>query len=315
MSHWQIKSTPPHDFFLCLDVDDYFDYEHRVELIAEQGFTRPLNVNGKDFLVTIFFNGDPENPQFDIESSTDLSKAEITETNSILARILGTQVDLKPLMKQAQNDIILAPLLSNYYGFKRISRANLFEDTVNRVIQTQISHKPTAKKMVYGVREGYGTTIPTKDGVIAAWPSPQQLMSADPFNMKKYGLSLRKGEYVVGFANDIVSGEISLDDLENAEPYDFYDKIIKVRGIGPTSAQDLMLVRKSAKGVFPSIKDKNEEKGIRRWILLSYGINPDTASDETFYKTIQSWKDNESLALEFLYLNYILNEKKMRRKK
>ena len=28
MSSWTLKSIPPHDWFLCLDVESYFDHEH-----------------------------------------------------------------------------------------------------------------------------------------------------------------------------------------------------------------------------------------------------------------------------------------------
>ncbi|TNE68583.1 hypothetical protein EP331_15455 [bacterium] len=313
-TRWQLKSIAPHDFFLCLDADDYFDFEHQIETIADQGFTRPLRVNDKDFIFTVMFNGDPENPVFDIRTTSDVSKNEIDEANKQLARILGTQIDLKPLMEQAQDDPVLGSLMLDFYGFKRMTRATIFEDTINRIIQTQISHKPTAKKMVYGVRSGYGTMIPHEDGLIASWPTPQQLMSGDPMNMKKYGLSLRKGEYVVGFAQDIVSGTMNLDELENCEPQVFYDTITKVRGIGPTSAQDIMIFRSRTDCVFPSNKDKGMEKALRRWISLSYGANPDEISEQDFQQLIHRWKGYESLAIEFMYINYLVREKKRRGK-
>jgi len=315
MSTWILPSIPPHDFFLCLDAGDYFDYEHDVESIPDKGFLRPLHVNDKDFYVNIFFNADIENPKFEIRSSTDLSKDEIVLANKQLARILGTDLDLKPLLKQAEDDVLLSKFIIDFYGFKRMSKANLFEDAVNRIIQTQISHKPTAKKMVYGVREAYGTSIPTQDGLLASWPTPHQLMSADPMSMKKHGLSLRKGEYVVGLANDIVSGDIDIDALETARNQEFYDSIMKVRGIGPSSAQNLMIYRSSASCSFPSHKPKAEEMGLRRWILWSYGADPNTTSEEDFLDLISTWRDSEALAIEYLYLNYMVNEKKRSQKK
>jgi 3-methyladenine DNA glycosylase/8-oxoguanine DNA glycosylase len=314
MTRWQLKSIPPHDFFLCLDADDYFDFEHQIENIADHGFTRPIKVRDKDIIVTIHFNGDPEQPIFDIRTSADLDKAEIEVANQSLKRILGTEIDLKPLMEQAQDDPVLAPLLLDFYGFKRLTRATLFEDAINRIIQTQISHKPTAKKMVYGVRSGYGTMIPHEEGLLASWPTPQQLMSGDPQNMKKYGLSLRKGEYVVGLANEIVSGSLDMHQMEVCPPQHYYDRITQVRGIGPTSAQDLLIFRSRTDAVFPSNKDKGIEKGLRRWIAYSYGANPDELSDVDFLHLISRWKGYEALAIEFLYINYLVNEKKKQKR-
>src|SRR5690606_28034473 len=153
MKTWTIKSIAPHDFFLCLDIDQYFDHEHDPFLIFEQGFTRPIPAGETDYLMTIHFNGDVENPEFMVSCAENITETEINDATKSIRRILGCDIDLKPLYNAAKNDKVLAPLIREFYGFKRVARANFFEDAVNRVIQTQISHKPTARKMVYGVRE------------------------------------------------------------------------------------------------------------------------------------------------------------------
>lgn len=314
MSTWKLKSTPPHDFFLCLDLESYFDHEHNPEEIFEQGFTRPIPVGERDVLVSIFFNGDPDSPEFTIKSLETLSDNEISLANKALDRILGLSLDLKPLMAKAQNDQVLADKMIEFYGFKRLARANLFEEAVNRIIQTQISHKPTARKMVYGVREAYGTRLDGKNGPIPAWPRPIQLMSADPANMKQYGLSLRKGEYVVGLANEYVAGNLDNDALEQIPAQSFYKTMTSIRGVGPTTAQDLLLYRNRPDAQFPSNIQKGVEKGLRRWIIWSYGGDPDHTSEKEFKHMIRNWKGNEALALEFLYLNWVVTEKKKRQK-
>lgn len=307
---WKISSVPPHDFFICLDIDEYFDFEHNPAEMFEKGFTRPLPVGDQDYLVTIHFNGDPEQPEFTIECKENLTDHEISLANKSLSRILGTSLNLTPLYEQAEDDPVLAPLLQEYYGFKRIARANLFEDSVNRIIQTQIKHKPTAKKMVYGVREAYGKLLISNGISVPAWPRPINLMSGDPVNMKKYGLSLRKGEYLVGLANEFVSGSLSLDELENMPGDDFYETMTSVRGIGPTTAQDLMLSRERTDAVFPSNIQRGQEMGLRRWIIRSYGEEPDQTTEKEFQEIIRNWKGYEATALEFLFVSYIMSEKK-----
>ena len=68
-------------------------------------------------------------------------------------------------------------------------------------------------------------------------------------------------------------------------------------------------------GVIPSNRKKDQEKGLRRWIIWSYGEDPDTTTENRFLELTKSWKGYESAALEFLYLNYIINEKEQRQKK
>jgi 3-methyladenine DNA glycosylase/8-oxoguanine DNA glycosylase len=315
MSSWTLKSIPPHDWFLCLDVESYFDHEHDPEKIFEEGFTRPVPLGDTDIVVTVFFNGDPENPEFHIESPESLSKEEIQLANQSLAKIFGTDMDLRPLYEKAENDPVLGDKLSELYGLKRMTRANLFEDILYRIVQMQMNHKPTAKKMMFQIRETYGTALMHGKKSLPAWPRPHQLMKADPANIRKLGPTLRKGKYLVGLANDIVAGNVDMGHLMKCDPQEFYDLITDIKGIGPTSGQDLMMMRGRTDAVFPSNKKSGEEKGLRRWIIWSYGEDPHNTSEEKFQELIQNWKGYEAAALEFLFVNYVLKEKEEKARK
>jgi len=315
MSNWTLKSIPPHDWFICLDVESYFDHEHEPEKVFEEGFTRPIPIGDTDVIVTVFFNGDPEDPEFHIESQESLSKEEIELANQSLAKILGTDMDLRPLYDQAKNDPVLGDKLMDLYGLKRMTRANLFEDILYRIVQMQMNHKPTAKKMMFQIREAYGTALMLGKQSLPAWPRPHQLMKADPANIRKLGPTLRKGKYLVGLANDIVAGSVDMDHLMECDPQEFYDNITDIKGIGPTSGQDLMMMRGRTDAVFPSNKKSGEEKGLRRWIIYSYGEDPHNTSEERFQELISNWKGYEAAALEFLYVNYVLKEKEEKAKK
>ncbi|MDX1637156.1 MAG: hypothetical protein R3281_04240 [Balneolaceae bacterium] len=313
MSSWMLKSTPPHDWFLCLDIEQYFDHEHDPETIFEEGFTRPIPVGDRDVIVTAFFNGDVENPEFHCQSPEPLDKRDIEQANRSLARIFGTELDLRPLYDRLENDPVIGPKLTDLYGLKRMARANLFEDALNRIIEMRLSHKPTAKRMVHDVREKYGTTLVHNGKNIPAWPRPHQLVKADPMSIRNLGPTKRKGEFIIGMAEDILGGELDLDYLEECNSMEFYERIKEVRGIGPTSAQQLMLFRNRTDAVFPSNKKSGEEKGLRKWIILSYGGDPDSISEEDFQQMISDWEGYEAAALEFMFVSWVLSEKEKQR--
>ena len=313
MSSWTLPSTPPHDWFLCLDIDQYFDHEHEPEKIFEEGFTRPIPVGDRDAIVTAFFNGDVEKPEFRLESAEPLDKSEIEQANQSLARIFGATLDLRPLYDKAADDPVLGPKLNDLYGLKRMARATLFEDAVNRIVEMRLSHKPTAKRMVFDLREKYGTALVHNGQTLPAWPRPHQLVKADPMSIRKLGPTKRKGEFIIGLAEDILAGNLEIDALEQADPDTFYETIKEVRGIGPTSAQQLMLFRNRPDATFPSNKSSGEEKGLRKWIIMSYGGNPDDISEEEFQQMIRAWDGYEAAALEFLFVNWVLSEKEKRR--
>lgn len=309
MSNWTLASIPPHDWYLCLDVDQYFDHEHDPEKIYEEGFTRPIPLEDRDILVTTYFNGDPQNPEFHFESPESLSFEEIEQANESLSRIFGLELDLRPLYDQASDDSVLGSKLTDLYGLKRMAHANLFEDTINRIIQMRLSHKPTAKKMVYKVRKNYGSLVTADGKNIPAWPRSHQIIKANPMQIRKLGPTKRKGEFIIGFAEDILSGEQDPEFLENCDPQTFYDTIRQVRGIGPTSAQQLMFFRNRPDAVFPSNKSGGKEKGHRRWIIMNYGGDPDNTSEEEFQEMISNWDGYEAAAMEFLFVDWILSEK------
>src|SRR5699024_1583244 len=198
------------------------------------------------------------------ESSEPLAKEEIEQANQHLSHILGTDIDLRPLYDQAANDAMLGSKLTDQYGLKRMAPANLLQDHINRIIKMRMSHKPTAKKMVYKVRKNYGSLITSGGDNIPAWPRPNQLVKASLMSIRKLGPTKRKGEFIIGFAEDLLSGEQDLKQLEECDPQSFYETIKQVRGVGPTSAQQLMLFRKRPDAVFPSNKSKGKETGHRR---------------------------------------------------
>lgn len=314
---WKLKSIAPHDFYLCLDVDSYWDFEHQPELIFEEGFTRPLNLSdGQSVVVTIYFNGEVEKPEFQIVCNESVSTDQMDELNIQLARILGTELDIRPLYDQAANDAVLGPYLNEYYGLKRISRATLFEETVNRIVQMNLSHKPTARKMMYRLREKYGNAIMTDKGTLAAWPRPDQLIQASPEQIRACGPTVRKGEYIIRMAEQIVEAQLDIDWLEQkADPVTFVNSFVKIKGIGPSAAQQLVLTRNRTDGAFPSTKKSGEETGLRKWIIMSYGQDPDQVTEDDFLTIIHSWKGYEAIAIEFLYLNWIHSYKRRKKSK
>lgn len=283
-TQWILPSIPPHNWFLCLDIDSYFDHEHNPELIPESGFLRPVSVGARDVALNVHFNGDPEQPEFHIRSEEKLSRKEMETANISLQRILGTELDLRPFYDKAANDPVLGNKLIELYGLKRMSRANLFQDMLNRIVEMRLSHKPTAKKMMYKLRERYAPSVLAEGKMLASWPQPSHLLSAEPSVIRSLGPTLRKGEYIVELAHNLMAGTPDLGSLEQADPEIFYDTVLGIKGIGPTAAQDLMLMRNTTQAIFPSNIQRGEEKGLRKWIIMSYGADPNHTTEAQFQK-------------------------------
>lgn len=308
----RLSSLAPHDFWLTLDCSDYFLREQEPEAMYERGFVRPLSLSTRDVLAVVRFNDHPDEPAFDVAfpDQDRLNTEELAEVSAGLARVLGLGLDLKPLMEQAADDPLLGPMFESFYGFKRISGANVYEDAFSDIIKSRISHKPTARKMNQAVRRAFGTRFEFGGLEYFAFPRPDRLMGVEPASFREFGISERKAEYIIGLASLIHGKELSLQGLEDMAPQVFYDTIQSVRGIGPSTAQTLMLGRNRPDAVFPSQLVKGEEKGLRRWIIYSYGLPVEDVDEDGFQALIAGWKGYEALAIELLYYRWILNQLK-----
>lgn len=306
-----IESKGPHDFFLTLDVEEYFAKEHDPEEIYEGGYAKTLSLAERDVLAVCRFNEDVEAPAFQVSfpEQDPLSIDETSEAETLLRRVLGADIDLSVLYAQAEDDPLIGPMIQDYYGFKRLAGANLYEDAFRDIIKSRISHKPTAKRMEQDVRRTYGTRFEWRGRDYYGFPRVETLASADPADWREFGISGRKAEYIIGLASAVADGTLSLQVLENMEPDTFYEQVQKIRGIGPSTAQTLMLSRNRTDAVFPSHIVKGEEKGMRRWICYSYGVSKDI-TDEAFDELIARWSGYEAAALELLYYRYVLAQLK-----
>lgn len=305
-----IRSKPPHDFYLTLDVDDYFELEYDPMEIFREGFAKPLSLADRDVLSVIHWNEDPDDPVFHVEfPQHDLSEEERQEASRAIRRIVGADLDLQGFYDRVEDDEVLGPIVEEHWGFKRLSRANFYEDAMRSIIQTRISHGPTKKKMVRDVRESWGQSFVYRDTTYFAYPRPAALADVDPEEFREYGVSKRKGEYITGMAREIVDGELELEEMEEMPAEEFYERAMAIRGIGPSTAQSLMLRRNRPDAFFPSHKSGGKEKGIRRWLLMSYGMDPHETPEEEWQALHDRWRGFECLVSQYFYFDWIMSQK------
>ena len=308
----KIESLPPHDFYLTLDAEDYFEAEYDPMKVFREGFPVPLRLSERDCLAVMHWNEDPERPVFEVEfpldsePSTDEEKAEARRQ---LRRVVGADLDLEAFYEAVSDDEVLGPLVEEHWGFRRLSRGDMYEDAIRSIIHTRISHGPTQKRMVRDVREAYGRAFEYEKTTYFTYPRPEVLATVEPEAFRDYGVSKRKGEYITDMAAEIVDGELDVVALEEMSPEDLYERLLEIRGIGPATAQSLMLRRNRADAFFPSHKKDGTEKGVRRWILQSYGLDPHETPEEQWQALRDRWRGWECLVSQYLYFDWVLERK------
>lgn len=306
----RIESKGPHDFYLALDVSEYFEAEYDPEEIFKGGYARPLNLADRTVLAVIHYNDNPVAPAFDVElpdqsAPTEEEEAEIRRQ---VGRIVGSNLDVEAFYKKVEDDPVMGPIVEEHYGFKRLSRGQFFEDAMRHIIRTRISHEPTKQRMVQDVRKTWGVAFEWRGRTYYSYPRPEVLRSVDPSDLREFGISRRKGEYVTGLADLIASGKLDPLALEEMDAEAFWEAVTAVRGIGPSTAQSLMFRRNRQDGNFMSRKTKGQEKGWRRWILPNYGVDPHEASEEDYEHIRDRWRGFEALVSQYMFYDWLMSE-------
>lgn len=125
--------------------------------------------------------------------------------------------------------------------------------------------------------------------------TPSAVRSMSELAMRAAGLSRAKTSYLKGIADEIVTGRLDLDRLEELNDEDALTRLQTVRGIGLWTAQMYVIFKLRRPDIFPL-----GDAGIRRAMRLLY--SPDLpVDDQWFLRVSNQWKPFRSTACRYLW--------------
>ncbi|MFA5712969.1 MAG: DNA-3-methyladenine glycosylase 2 family protein [Bacteroidales bacterium] len=125
-------------------------------------------------------------------------------------------------------DPLLGAVIKDIGAIKREVNPNLFEALLHTITGQQIStkaHITVWKRMVEGIGE----------------ITPHSIVETPLERLQQFGISFRKGEYIKLAAQKVYSKELDLETLTSLPDNEVIDTLTKVKGIGPWSAEMLLL--------------------------------------------------------------------------
>ena len=126
-------------------------------------------------------------------------------------------------------------------------------------------------------------------------PSPDELLAADPEDVRSVGLSWPKVTYLRDLAEHVVDGELDLDGLAERPDEEVIAELTAIKGIGRWSADMFLLFHLGRPDVLPV-----GDLGVRRGAQLAYGLDelPDAAE---LAALAEPWRPHRSLASLYLW--------------
>jgi DNA-3-methyladenine glycosylase II len=126
-------------------------------------------------------------------------------------------------------------------------------------------------------------------------PTPQELLDADPEEVRSAGLSRPKVRYLRSLAEHVLSGELELERLPDLSDEDVVREITAVKGLGQWTADMFLIFHLGRPDVLPV-----GDLGVRRAAERAYGLEI-LPPAEDLEALGERWRPYRSLASLYLW--------------
>jgi DNA-3-methyladenine glycosylase II len=126
-------------------------------------------------------------------------------------------------------------------------------------------------------------------------PSPTELLTLDPADLKSVGLSRMKVEYLRSLAEHIISGQLQIEHLDKLSDDEIRAQITSSRGLGRWTADMFLLINMERPDILP-IGDLGIRSAVQRLYRLDHLPSPGEVD-----AIGEKWRPNRSLASLYLW--------------
>ncbi len=182
-----------------------------------------------------------------------------------------------------RKDPVMRKLIEKHVlpGLKR--KKNLFAALTYEIIGQQLSGK--VARVIYKRFLGlFGGKL----------PEPKQILKISDKKLRSCGCSWAKVKYLKSLAECVNSNQLNLKSLHKSPDKEVYERLLKVKGIGPWTAEMFMIFTLHRPDVF-SVGDL----GLRTAVSRLYGVRRDNL--KKIEEISERWRPYRSLACRYLW--------------
>lgn len=192
--------------------------------------------------VSIQAIGTMDDPCFIIKGKNEITKAQVMKRVYEIFQWNVTLNEINDHFKQTS----LKEVFELHRGTPFVLDFSPYSCLVKCIIHQQLNMK-FAIQLTESFVHTYGFEL---DGVWF-YPSPDKVANIEIEELRKLKFSQRKAEYLTGLSKLIASGELNLHELAEKSDEEIMKTLVKIRGIGPWTAQNFLMFGLGRPNLFP----------------------------------------------------------------
>lgn len=207
--------------------------------------------------------GPPARPRLEVTLAGGEVAAQTDDAvRTVLARMLGLDIDLSAFYRLAERDPLLHTLAARFRGVKPPRFPSLFECLVNAVACQQLT-LTVGIRLLNRLAEAHGAHL---DGA-SAFPLPDDLVELEPEVLRPLGFSRAKARSIVALAAEAEAGGLVAEEVAALPEEAALARLLRLRGIGRWSGEYALLRGLGSLQVFPG-----DDVGARNNLARRLGI-------------------------------------------
>jgi DNA-3-methyladenine glycosylase II len=212
--------------------------------------------------------GPPEAPRLQVlVEGQPLHSSVKAAVRSVLGRLLGLHIDLAAFYRFAPRQGRLGQLARRFRGMKPPRFPTVFECLVNAIACQQVT-LTLGIRLLNRLAASYGPAIQKGDGMVHAFPRPDDLADLRPEHLRRIGFSRQKGHAMIELARSITEGRLDLDQLAELPDEEAIERLRSLRGVGRWTAEYALLRGLGRTSIFPG-DDVGARNNLQRWLHLA----------------------------------------------
>lgn len=211
----------------------------------------------------------------------------------MLARMFYLDFDIEKFYRH-RLDRVMRGLTRRFPGFRPILTPGIFEAAAWAIIGQQVNLQ-FAYRIKSRLVEYVNHTFHINGQRFFLFPTATEIANIDYDRLRAMQFSERKAQYLVDFARMVAGGELNLEKIAEMDYETAVCKLLSVRGLGPWSANYILLRGAGHRDAFPV-----GDSGINSAVKTLYKLDgkPDI---DFLLKLGERWRPYRSLATFYLW--------------